>query len=128
MVLTACGLDARIWETRSGRRVCTFREPDAALIGAAFSPDGTRLVTTEAFRHIARVWDTTTGREMATLSDGDALMTCCAFSPNGQQIAIGSADGVARIWNSAPQRFSEAGRVASEASSPRLAISTQPAQ
>ena len=54
----------------SGQLICTFREPEAVMTAASFSPDGTRLVTTEAFRHIARVWDTTSGREVATLSGG----------------------------------------------------------
>jgi WD40 repeat protein len=75
------------------------------LFGAAFSPDGTRIVTGAADK-TARVWDTNTGAQLAVFAGHDgfaeheAIVTVSrsAFSPDGTRI-VTAGDRTARIWD-----------------------------
>ncbi len=65
---------------------------------AAFSPDGTRIVTA-SYDGSARVWDTKTGALIAELlGHGDRVLGA-AFSPDGSRIVTASADRTARVWD-----------------------------
>ncbi|MEO8705651.1 MAG: protein kinase [Kofleriaceae bacterium] len=64
---------------------------------AAFSPDGTRIVTAGADQ--ARVWDSAAGTVVATLTGHDALVESAAFSPDNARIVTASADQTARLWD-----------------------------
>jgi len=75
---------------------------------AAFSPDGTRIVTA-SFDETARVWDATDGKELLVLR-GHAgsghyfdrgYVRSAAFSPDGKRIVTASDDKTARIWDAA---------------------------
>jgi hypothetical protein len=64
---------------------------------AAFSPDGSRVVTGGDDR-AARVWDASTGAEVTALVGGG--WTCsAAFSPDGTRVVTGGDDGTARVWD-----------------------------
>ena len=77
--------------------VTEFRHTDR-VNSAAFSPDGTRIVTTNLDR-ITRVWDIRTGEVLQTL-EGHAFPAIIAlFSPDGQKIVTASNDNTARIWD-----------------------------
>jgi WD40 repeat protein len=65
---------------------------------AAFSPDGTRIVTASDDK-TARVWDARTGIELAVLSGHDDRVTCASYSPDGARIVTASADKTVRIWD-----------------------------
>jgi WD40 repeat protein len=64
---------------------------------AAWSPDGTRIVTGSEDR-TARIWDAGTGRVLATLSGHGGEVDSAAWSPDGARIVTGSEDGTAIIW------------------------------
>ena len=64
---------------------------------AAFSPDGTRIVTASDDK-TARVWGLD-GAELATLSGHEAAIYSVAFSPDGQRIVTASGDRTARLWS-----------------------------
>jgi WD40 repeat protein len=78
------------------------------VVSAAFSPDGTQIVTASA-DGTARVWETY-GLHMATvLAPSDAQdvvalhghrggVVSAAFSPDGKRIVTASRDGTARVW------------------------------
>lgn len=68
----------------------------AALHDIAWSPDGTRLVTTSG-DGTARIWDVAEHRESAQLPAGEAFVV--DWSTDGRFIATGSRDGTARIWD-----------------------------
>ncbi len=63
----------------------------------AFSPDGTKVVTS-ADDGIARIWTVATGAETAALSGHTARIWAAAFSPDGKRVATASDDGTARLW------------------------------
>jgi WD40 repeat protein len=84
----------------------------APLTSAAFSPDGSKLVTASADR-TARVWLLRSGqgfgdREPAALAlvgaptilTHDAKVTATAFSEDGTRIVTASADATTRLWRS----------------------------
>lgn len=66
---------------------------------AAFSPDGTRIVTGSWDRK-AHVWDSESGAELIRM-DHPGLVFYAAFSPDGERVitASGSGDDRARIWD-----------------------------
>ena len=67
---------------------------------AAFSPDGSRIVTA-SFDLTARIWDAATAKEIALLRGHDGQLYSAAFSPDGSRIVTASLDQTARIWEAA---------------------------
>jgi WD40 repeat protein/serine/threonine protein kinase len=65
---------------------------------AAYSPDGTRIVTASNDK-TARIWDARTGVQLAALSGQGSSVNCSAYSPDGTRIVTASADKTARIWD-----------------------------
>jgi hypothetical protein len=85
---------------------------DNAVTSAAFSPDGSRIVTASV-DSTARIWDAATGREIAVLRGHDEEVWSAAFSPDGSCIVTASGknrifpngqDNTARIWDAATGR------------------------
>ena len=70
---------------------------------AAFSPDGSRIVTASG-NHTARVWETATGKEIGVLRGHEGDVYSAAFSPDGKRIVTASGDHTARIWETATGR------------------------
>ncbi len=69
---------------------------DRALDSAAFSPDGTRIVTLDGY---ARFWDAATGKEIGNPLGRDNWVRFVVFSPDGKRIATAWKDNTARIWD-----------------------------
>jgi RNA polymerase sigma factor (sigma-70 family) len=67
---------------------------------AAFSPDGTLLVTGSADK-TARIWDPTSGNEKHVLRGHTDRILVVAFSPDGKRIATGGKDGLVKLWDAA---------------------------
>jgi len=65
---------------------------------AAYSPDGTRIVTASADK-TARVWDARTGIELLVLSGHADRVQTAAYSPDNTRIVTAAADKTARIWD-----------------------------
>jgi WD40 repeat protein len=70
------------------------------VLQAAFSPDGSRIVTASADK-TARVWDAATGKALAVLRGHDDLVSSAEFSPDGKYIVTASRDQTARLWDAA---------------------------
>ncbi|HMC48957.1 MAG TPA: hypothetical protein VKJ77_26825, partial [Caballeronia sp.] len=68
------------------------------VASAAYSPDGTRIVTASNDK-TARIWDARTGAKLAVLSGHGDLLESAAYSPDGTRIVTASNDKTARIWN-----------------------------
>jgi WD40 repeat protein len=66
------------------------------VMSAAFSPDGSRIVTA-AWGGTAGIWDATTWEEIAVLSHPPSVLSA-AFNPDGSRIVTASGDTTARIW------------------------------
>ena len=67
-------------------------------MSAAFSPDGSRIVTASR-DNTARLWDAKTGAALATLSGHTDAVTSAAFSPDGSRVVTASEDKTARLWD-----------------------------
>ena len=74
-----------------------LRGHEGGVLSAAFSPNGSRVVTAAEDR-TARLWDAATGREIALLHGHEGWVWSPAFSPDGGRVVTASADGTARIW------------------------------
>jgi WD40 repeat protein/serine/threonine protein kinase len=69
---------------------------------AAFSPDGTRIVTagrTGDGTGVASVWDARTGAELLDLRGHTGMVMSAAFSPDGERIITGGLDRTAKVWD-----------------------------
>jgi WD40 repeat protein len=82
------------------RRSAVLRGHDLFVDSAAFSADGSRIVTASS-DSTARIWDAATGKEIATLRGHDRNVFFAAYSPDGRRIVSASADKTARIWDAA---------------------------
>ena len=65
---------------------------------AAFSADGTRLVTA-SYDHTARVWAAATGKPLSPPLAHQRLVMSAAFSPDGARVVTASLDQTAMIWD-----------------------------
>ncbi len=96
--ITADGGNARGWDARPGSALLTC----VVMVGiyrAAFSPDGTEIVTT-SFDGTARVWSARTGLQLRVLRVGPSdVVNSAAFSPDGSRVVTTSSDGTVRVWN-----------------------------
>ena len=83
-------------------RDCYFRLAlaghTALVSGAAFSPDGSRVVTA-SWDGTARVWDAKTGGVLITLAGHRSWADSAVFSPDGGRILTASWDKTARVWD-----------------------------
>ena len=99
-------LDHEIRTLNAGRYVppsipfVSFTGHTAGVLSAAFSPDGTRIVTASWDRTV-RIWEAQTGQLVSTLEGHTYGVTAAAFSPDGTKIVTASDDHTARIWEAA---------------------------
>lgn len=108
---------AYVWEVGAGRPTRLFGHADEVTT-VAFSPDGTRLLTTDA--DSAQVWDVGAGRVVAELRHGEGL-SGAAYSPDAKLI-VTSGTKMAKVWGAGDGRpvaeVAAAGEVTSAAFSP----------
>src|SRR5262249_41711696 len=64
-----------------------------SLWSAAWSPDGTRIVTASSDKSV-RVWDTKTGVQLAVLPTRAAAVVSASWSPDGTRILIATSNTV----------------------------------
>jgi WD40 repeat protein len=82
-----------------------LRGHEGDVRSAAFSPDGSRIVTASEDR-TARIWDAASGKEIAVLRGHEGAVRSAAFSPDASRIVTASGDGTARIWDVHAQTMS----------------------
>jgi eukaryotic-like serine/threonine-protein kinase len=78
----------------------------APISSVAFSPDSTRLVTTD-YNSVTAInsgrdiylWDAASGQKLTTFVGHAAIVSSVAYSPDGSRIVSGSRDGTVRVWN-----------------------------
>lgn len=84
-----------LWNMRLQRQLSGH---SSAIQTAAFSPDGTSIVTA-SYEETARLWDARTGAARAVLKGHEGTVNSAAFSPDGTSIVTASWDKTARIWD-----------------------------
>jgi len=84
--------------------VVPILEHRAAVSTAAFSLDGTRVVTASS-DHTARIWDAATGKPRAVPLEHRAPVSSAAFSLDGTRVVTTSEDHTARIWDAVTGRL-----------------------
>jgi len=77
--------------------VATFQHDDS-VSSAAFSADGTRVVTVGK-DHAVRVWSAVSGRPLSPWIRHQDAVNSAAFSPDGSRIVTASVDRTARVWD-----------------------------
>jgi WD40 repeat protein len=113
----------RLYDCTTGTLKRSLEGHTNLVTGCAFSPDGTRLVSS-SFDDTARIWDIATGKTLVTLAHyrqpitdfavdrglnksplpdreyGHTLAVYSAsFSPDGHRVVTASMDNTARIWD-----------------------------
>jgi len=77
----------------SVRKDCVLEGPDARTRFAAFSPDGTLLVTS-GYEGTIRIWDVRRGEEIASSGNPENAGCCPIFTPDGNFLLTCSRDGI----------------------------------
>jgi WD40 repeat protein len=102
IIAPASVVPVRIWDAHNGRPVVTL-ETDRevwGITGAAFSPDGKQIATSNAGR-TGSIWDAKTGKELFRLRGHKTWVTSVAYSPDGKRVVTGGAvnDFTLRVWD-----------------------------
>jgi WD40 repeat protein len=97
VVASSSGVETLVWRISDGQLVSNMGRPGADAPLAAFSPDGSELVT-GGFDGVGRLWSTQSGDERDQFLGHTADVRAVAFSPDGENVATASNDGTARVW------------------------------
>lgn len=91
---------AAIWDLVSGQAVRAAKLSVAAveLRGDAFSPDGTRIATSQGDGSV-KVWDTETGKLILARPGRAGDFIPLALTSDGARLASGGSDAIVHIWD-----------------------------
>jgi WD40 repeat protein len=90
----------RFWDAATGKEITVLRGHDGRVYSAAFSPDGSRIITASEDSTV-RIWDAATGKETTVLRGHDGRVYSAAFSPEGSRVVTASEDRTVRVWDAA---------------------------
>jgi WD40 repeat protein len=107
-IVTYGSSGASIWDAETGKQLAVLKAQlkeghkhlPYYVLGAAFSSDGTRVVTADIDK-TARIWDAASGKEIVVLDGHGGDVKIAAFSPDGARVVTASEDKTARIWDAA---------------------------
>jgi WD40 repeat protein len=88
---------ARVWNSRTGRRLLELDGHAGRVLDVAFSPLGTEVATAST-DGTARIWDAETGELVAPLFGHTDAVRTVEFAPDGLSVVTSSDDGTARTW------------------------------
>jgi len=98
--------DLAVWNWASAPSPVVWSGHKGYVLGAAFSPDGTRLASASG-DHTVKVWDLVEGKPLLTLVGPTQDVQSVQFSPDGTRLVAGGVDGLIRVWIGAPLPPSE---------------------
>jgi WD40 repeat protein len=91
-----------LWDVRHGTRLRTLQGHTGAVLGLAFSPDGT-LLATASLDGTVRLWDVAEGKERKRLEGHAGEVRGVAFRPDGKLLASGGGrekgPGEVKVWD-----------------------------
>ena len=98
---------AKVWDTNTGDELLTIPTSGERMI---FSPDGTKLLTSEVNMESngnvlttskIHILDSITGKDLLVVDTGvKAFLQTITFSRDGKRFAMGAEDGTVGVWDS----------------------------
>jgi WD40 repeat protein len=98
---------AVMWDARTGLVARRFGKATGTVSGAAFSPDGRRLVSVDGARRTARIWNVATGAPEAEAPAGGAARTeleSAQFVARPARVLTVDVGGHAQLFDPATKR------------------------
>ncbi|MEM9490684.1 MAG: protein kinase, partial [Myxococcota bacterium] len=89
---------ARVWNSDGSGAPIVLRGHEDVVTCAAFSPDGTRVVTASKDK-TARVWNADGTGQPLVLRGHESRLNTAQFSPDGTRIITVARDKTARVWD-----------------------------
>jgi len=80
----------RIWDSATGKQLQSF--PNWVQRCAAFSADGRRVLSGNAYDGMVRLFDLEVGREVRRFKGHATFVRCLAFSPDGRRVLSGAGE------------------------------------
>lgn len=99
-MLATSGVDADLWNVRSGKLITSFSDADSsAVVAVAFSPDGSMVAGGDQGGS-TELWSVGTGQILTTVTDPHSQgVEATAFSPAGTELAVADSDGSTYVWS-----------------------------
>jgi len=98
VVSTSNDNTAKVWDATTGALIATFIGHTADLVDAAFSGDGTQVVSCAGTQ--VKVWNAASGVELSSFAANEQTTRAVAFSADGTKVASAGIDDF--VWTSAP--------------------------
>jgi WD40 repeat protein len=97
----------QVQDAATGEVLLTLSDPDPTAVSnsVAWSPDGTRLLSTGGSDEIGTqenpviIWDANTGEKLLSIIRHAGQVWWGSWSPDGRRIATGSTDDTTRVWD-----------------------------
>ncbi len=97
IVTSSDDLTAKVWETKTGKLLRSFKHPKAVL-DATFIAGNSRIVTGDDDGFV-RVWDVTSGKELLKQKAHDDGVVALAVSQDQSKFLTGGYDSKIRMWD-----------------------------
>ncbi len=87
----------KIWDTKTGKELLSYKPDGQEVMGLAFSPDGTRFATVGT-GDTEKVWDAATCKPLFDLPPSHARVDGVIFSPDSLRLAYVN-DHKVKVWD-----------------------------
>ena len=88
----------RLWDTRNGALLRTFRGHLGQVQTVAWDPEGNRIASGASDGEL-KIWDANKGNNILQIEAHKNVVLSVAWDPEGNRIASGADDGELKIWD-----------------------------